>query len=217
MADIHGKVIKEIFREAKKVATLHSVLTSPRGNYFRLNLLHRLQESLTESELVRLSNETGLSEYQRHISMLLENQLLEETSSDSEKTYVRTKQGLRAVNAVAAFERRLDIDSVHKLFDASLGINSIRFFLKVYGQKREMFLDEQTREFRLRFEPIEIGKLARFLPRTVEGLSAIDKLQQAELLVYEGDGYVYLSPIKARSFYQYLEALFAMIQIPFFE
>ena len=51
-----------------------------------------------------------------------------------------------------------------------------------------------------------------FLPRIIEGVSAVDKLNEAELLVYRDDDYVHMPPKKARSFYQYLRNLHGIVR-----
>jgi len=74
----------------------------------------------------------------------------------------------------------------------------------VYGTKKEV--DFVKKE--IVFTPTEIGALALFLPRSIEGIAAVDKLNNAELLIYKEDGNIYLDPKKARSFYKYLSLLY---------
>ena len=57
---------------------------------------------------------------------------------------------------------------------------------------------------------VEIGQLGLFLPRVIEGVSAINKLNEADLLVYRDDDYIHMQPKKARSFHQYLRELYAV-------
>ena len=45
----------------------------------------------------------------------------------------------------------------------------------------------------------------------IEEISAIDRLNEADLLVYRDDGYVYMQPTKARGFYQYLQTLLEIV------
>ena len=51
-----------------------------------------------------------------------------------------------------------------------------------------------------------------FLPRVIDVISAIDRLNEAGLLVYHDDNQIYLQPVKARSFYQYLHQLHEMLR-----
>ena len=57
-----------------------------------------------------------------------------------------------------------------------------------------------------------MGRLSLFLPRSVEGISAVDKLNEAGLLVYQADNYIHMPPTKARSFYQYLQDLLEIVK-----
>jgi len=61
------------------------------------------------------------------------------------------------------------------------------------------------------FSPAEIGKLCLFLPRDIEGMAAIHKLGNAELLTYKDNGNVYLNPKKSRAFYKYLKSLYRIV------
>jgi len=124
------------------------------------------------------------------------------------KQYIRTPLGEQAVNALRAFERRVGKEAAEILYSASLGPNSIRFFLRVYGHRGKA----DWERLQIRYKPAEIGRLSLFLPRSVEGISAVDKLNEASLLVYEDDNYIHMPPIKARSFYQYLQKLLEIVK-----
>ena len=64
----------------------------------------------------------------------------------------------------------------------------------------------------MEYTPAEMGHLSLFFPRAIEGLSAIDKLCEADLVVYRNDNYIYIEPVKARSFYQYLRQLYEILR-----
>lgn len=212
--ELQGKIIKIIFKIAKPIAKLHAILTSPTGNRFRYRLLIALKTPKTIDEIEKIRGDADLEEYHRHINKLLCFKLIKEVRAGNKKRYVRTDLGEEAVNAVRALERKIGKKDAKKLFEASLGKNSIRFFLTVYGQKRDFSKPSffsKNKKLEIKYKPLEIGRLALFLPRTIEGLSAIDKLNLAGLLVYENDGYVHFPPIKARSFYQYLKRLFDIL------
>ena len=89
------------------------------------------------------------------------------------------------------------------IYSAAIGPNSIRLFLRIYGDQKEADWDQ----LQIRYTPVEIGRLSLFLPRTIEGISAIDKLNEADLLVYKDDNQIHMQPLKARGFYQYLRGL----------
>lgn len=198
--ELDGELIKDIFKDAEEIAELHSTLTSSRGNFFRMQLLHKLEKKLTQEEIVKLCEEAKLVEADRHLNKLLKFRLIERDDNG----YIRTKLGEDAINELRALERRIGEDSANKIYRTSLGVNSIRLFLRVYGQKKESDLEK----LKIVYTPLEIGKLAFFLPRSAEGIAAIDKLNMAGLLSYEDDGNIHLNPRKSRSFYQYLQALY---------
>ena len=89
-----------------------------------------------------------------------------------------------------------------------MGPNSIRLFLRVYSDATEAARDR----LQIRYTPAELGKLSLFLPRVIEGISAIDKLNEADLVVYRDDNHIHVQPVKARSFYQYLRELFDILR-----
>ena len=206
--ELLGNIIKEIFKKAEEIAELHACLTSPRGDNFRLHLLHALEVPLDETAIEELRAESRTKEYHRHLNKLLKFGLIRVEGIGDKKQYIRTVPGEQAVNAVREFERRVGKEAAQTLYLASLGPNSIRFFLRVYGDKKEVSWEH----LQIRYTPAEIGKLSLFLPRTIEGLSAIDKLNEADLLVYQDDNHIQMQPMKARSFYQYLQQLHKIVK-----
>jgi len=200
---LEGDVIKGIFKDADTIASLHQAISSPRGDYFRRRLLQLLATESNMSEIEKLRSEAQLRELQRHINKLSELQLI---SLSKEDIYKRTEKGGKAVNTLRALETELGTEDAKKIFTSILGSNSIRFFLRVYGSRKKVDLKDKE----VKFSTTEIGKLALFLPRSIEGIAAIDKLSNAELLVYKDNGNVYLDPVKARSFYKYLKLLYQM-------
>lgn len=202
-----GQRIKEIFRQAERIAKLHACLTSPRGDNFRLRLLQAMENPLDETGVSQLSLLSGVSEYHRHLQRLLQFRLVKPQEGEHKKLYGRTNVGEEAINTLREFERRVDKDVAKAIYSASLGPNSIRLFLRIYGDKREANWDR----LQITYSPVEIGRLSLFLPRVIEGISAIDKLNEAGLLVYEDDDQIHMQPMKARSFYQYLLALLGIV------
>ena len=205
--ELVGKTIEDIFKSAEQTAELHACLTSPRGDNFRLRLLQTMAAPLAESAIERLRIESGVNEHHRHLNMLLRFGLVRKQEHDRGGPYIRTALGETAVNAVREFERRVGTEIAQAVYSAAMGPNSIRLFLRVYGDRREAEWDR----LQITYTPHEIGRLCLFLPRTMDGLSAIDKLNEAGLLVYQDDNQVYMQPMKARSFYQYLHELYRII------
>jgi len=206
---LEGKIINEVFMLVDSIAKLHNILTSTRGNYFHRTLLQALEEEKSASDIDALRSQAGLGESQRHIHKLLEFNLIQEIRGNQHlKKYKRTILGEQAINALRALEREIGNEEAEKITAASLGPNSMRLFLRVYGNKKE--IDIEKRE--VRYTPAEIGKLSLFLPRTVEGIAAIDKLSDAELLVYKEEGHVVFNPKRARGFYKYMSSLYTVLK-----
>jgi len=186
------------------LAFLHQTISSPRGDYFRRRVLQKLRDEASVSDIKKMRTEAGLRESQRHINKLLELKLIEKSN---EATYRRTDRGEKAVNALRALETELGKEEARKIFKSFFGANSIRFFLRVYGAKKEVGLPKKEIKFTAR----EIGKLGLFLPRSIEGIAVIDKLSDAGILTYKGNGHVHLMPKKARAFYKYLQSLYKIL------
>lgn len=203
-----GSAIRDIFKQAREVAELHGCLTSPRGDNFRFRLLQAMESPLSEADLGRLRDQAGINEYHRHLHMLLKFGLVRVQEVDYERKYIRTGLGEKAINALRQLERRISTEKARPIYLASLGCNSIRFFLRIYGDRSEAGWDELP----ISYTPAEMGRLSLFLPRVIESASAVDKLNKAELVVYGDDNYVHVHPVKARSFYQYLRDLYGIIQ-----
>jgi len=205
--ELAGKTIKDIFKSAKQTAELHACLTSPRGDNFRLRLLQAMEVPLDDAAIERLRIESGVNESQRHLKRLLRFGLVRIQEIDGRRQYIRTELGEAAVDALREFERRAGSVAAKAVYSASLGTNSIRLFLRIYGDHKEADWDR----LQITYTPTEIGRLCRFLPRTIEGVSAVDKLNVADLLVYRDDNQIHMQPQKARSFYQYLQKLYLIL------
>ena len=205
--DLVGNTIKDIFNNAEQTAELHAGLTSPRGDNFRLRLLQSMELPLSESAIESIRVDSGVNECHRHLHRLLRFRLVRDQQTDGTRLYIRTILGETAVNAVRQFERRVGADVAQTVYLAALGPNSIRLFLRVYCDRREAEWDR----LQLTYSALEIGRLCLFLPRTIDGISAIDKLNEAGLLVYQDDGRTHMHPSKARSFYQYLQEIYAIV------
>ena len=207
--DLAGVRIQEVFKGAEAVAEVNAAVTSPRGEYFRLRLLHATELPVDEAFVERLRGEAGINEHHRHIHILMKHRFIREDTLDGASRYVRTSQGERAINAVRQLDRRLGKEASRTIHGAALGANSIRLFLRIYGDSRDA--DWELR--RVRYTPVEIGRLSLFLPRVIEGISALDTLNEAGLLVYGDDDHVHMQPVKARSYYLYLRDLWEMAKV----
>ena len=205
--ELQGDLIKKIFVKAEEIAELHAATTSSRGDRFRARLLHALESKMDRAEVQKIAEETGLREYRRHLNKLAKFGLIRAESTAEGEQIERTQLGEQAVNAQRAFERRLGVEEAKLVYDASLGTNSFRLFLRIYSSEKGIDWDK----LKARFTPAEIGRLSLFLPRSIEGISAIDKLNEARIVVYEDDGYIYVHPIRARGFYQYLRSLLEIL------
>ncbi len=205
--ELQGDLIKKIFVKAEEIAELHAATTSSRGDRFRARLLHALESKMDRAEVQKIAEETGLREYRRHLNKLTKFGLIRAESTAEGEQIERTQLGEQAVNAQRAFERRLGIEEAKLVYDASLGTNSFRLFLRIYSSEKGIDWDK----LKARFTPAEIGRLSLFLPRSIEGISAIDKLNEAGLVVYEDDGFIYVRPRRARGFYQYLRSLLEIL------
>lgn len=206
--DLQGKLIKEIFARAEEIADLHAAITSSRGDRFRARLLHVLESKLDRAAIREMLEGTGLREYRRHLNKLAKFGLTQmEPAAEGEKI-VRTPLGEQAVNATRDLERRLDAEQARSLYDAALGTNSMRLFLRLYSCEKGVDWDK----LKVRFTPAEIGRMSLFLPRSIEGISAVDKLNEAGLAAYENNGFIYVRPKRARAFYQYLRSLLSILK-----
>ena len=205
---LEGVRIKKLFEDSESVAELHTTLTSDRGNYFRMKLLHILSTWVDEAELKQRSSEKTLQECARHINKLMRFKLVRLLKTHGKNRYIRTDLGERAVNATRALERGIGRRAAEKIYEVSLGPNSIKAFLKVYGRKGEIDLTPKE----IKYTVSEIAKLFAFIKRGIDRISAMDKLDLAGLFVYKDDGFVYIEPRKAREFYRYLLELHKIIE-----
>jgi DNA-binding transcriptional ArsR family regulator len=200
--------LKEVLQRSEEVAELHSTLTSPRGDYFRLRLLQALEDPADEATIKQRRVESGVHEYQRHLNKLLRSGLVSVKEIEGQKKYTRTGLGERAVNAVRELQRSIGKEDARAIYSAALDPNSMRFFLRVYGDKPTAGRANEEITYTL----AEVGRLSLFLPRVIDGISAVDKIGEAGLLVYGDDGYVYMPPVKARSFYRFLKELYEIVR-----
>lgn len=205
---LEGKRIKEVFKNAQRIAELHNTLASKRGDYFRKKLLHMLGDTQDPGLFGRLRDEAGVREYQRHIHKLIRFKLIEASPQAQGESFIRTPLGEEAVNALRELERNVGREAAKRIYEASLGMYSIQLSLRVYGSPKEA--DFVSRK--VKYTPLEVGQLTYFLPRSMDGLASIDKLNEAGLLVYEDDEHVYAPAILLRSFYKYLLALHEILQ-----
>ncbi len=206
--DLQGKQIKEIFARAEEIADLHSAITSSRGDRFRARLLHALESRMDRAAIQGMLEETGLREYRRHLNKLAKFGLIQVEPAAGGEEIVRTPLGEQAVNATRDLERRLGAEEARSLYDAALGTNSMRLFLRLYSCEKGVDWDK----LKVRFTPAEIGRMSLFLPRSIEGISAVDKLNEAGLAAYENNGFIYVRPKRSRAFYQYLRSLLSILK-----
>lgn len=205
---LEGTTIKSIYRNVRPVAELHSVLTSPRGQYLHRRLLHALRGSLAYDEIERLRKEYGVEESDRHINRLARWQLIEPTTTlEGDSGYVRTDLGEEAINAVRELERKIGEQSVSVISEAAMGENCIKLFLTIFGDNKKPELS--TRE--VAYGPREFGKLIRGFARSIEGVSSMDKLDEVGIVSYMDDGNIHVNARRSTAFYAYLRKLYQIL------
>ncbi len=205
---LEGVTIKNIYRNVESVAELHSVLASPRGKYLHQRLLHALRENLAYDEIERLRKEYGVEESDRHTNRLAKWQPIEPaTTPEGFAGYVRTTLGEEALNAVRELERNIGEERTTVICEAALGVNAIKLFLTIFGDNKEP--DLFTRE--VTYTPLEIGQLIRGFVRNVEGISSMDKLDEAGIVSYLDDGNIHVNPRRSTAFYAYLRKLYQLL------
>ena len=208
LPDLDGLVIKKIYLNVEPVAELHGVISSPRGQYLHRRLLHALREGLPPSEIERLREEYGVEESDRHIHKLARWGLIEPVRTAEEITlYVRTILGEEALNTVRELERKIGEDRARTICEAALGVNAIRLFLTIFGSNKAPDLSAME----VIYTPLEIGQLIRVFARSVEGISSLDKLDDAGLVSYMEDGNIHVNPRRSTAFYAYLKRLHQML------
>ena len=203
-----GVAIKDIYQRVEAVAELHAVLSSPRGHYLHRRLLHALRGGLTNDEIEVLRKEHGVEESDRHINKLAKWGLIEPVKSTGEVTgFVRTVLGEEALNIVRELERNIGEERARTICEAALGANDLRLFIAIFGNDKEP--DFASRE--VMFTPLEIGQLMRLFARGVEGMSSLDKLDDAGLVSYLDDGNIHVNPRRSTAFYAYLRKQYELL------
>ena len=203
-----GTLIEKVLEHVVEVAELHAVLNSPRRQYLRRRLLQSLRAVMTIDEIEGLRREFGAQEYERHINKFLRWGLVEPVTSGEDVTgYVRTSLGEEGLNTVWELQRKVGEERARSIAEAGLGSNAIKLFLTIFRNPKEV--DLTTRE--ILYTPLEIGQLIRIFTRSVEGVSAIDKLDDAGLTSYLDDGNVHVNPRRSTAFYHYLRSLYFLL------
>ena len=203
-----GETIGKIFQHIDAVAELHAVLTSPRGQYLHRQLLHSLRGVLSVPEIEGIRREHGVEEAERHINKLAKWALIQPVrSSEGISGYERTAVGEQALNAVRELERKIGEDRARAIFEAALGVNALRLFLTIFGNNKEP--DVRKRE--VIYTALEIGQLMRVFARSLEGISSMDKLDDAGLVSYLDDGNIHVNPRRSTAFYAYLKKLYQLL------
>lgn len=216
ISELSGDLIRFIYKKAEHLACLHAAISSPRGDYFRRQLLQHLGSEKKWDDLDKFKSKCGVVEYERHMHKLMEHGLVEcrDNKKKGVRTYIRTDKGETAVNALRALERDITATGAEKIFNAHLGQNSFRLFLRVYGGKRKPTIIKDSsgkKHLEIQFKPVEAGYLTAFLPRSTDGIAAIDKLDDAGLLIFGDDGKIHFPARTARAFYQYLRSLYQLL------
>ena len=203
---LEGTLIKEIFRRAKELAELHATLTSKRGDNFRRRLLESLSTFLALGDIETLRSEAHVRESGRHINKLLKFKLIERIKENQRDGYKRRESGEVVLNALRELERRIGKKEAIKVYEANLGLNAIKLFLRIYGRVEH----KEDISLEIKYSFSEMGRLSMFLRRGIERTAAIEGLSDAELLLQK-EGEFWCPPRKMNSFYRYLKALYGVV------
>ena len=208
MPALEGVTIKKLYRHIETIAELHAVISSPRGQYLHRRLLHTMLGGLMHDEIERLRKEHGVEESDRHINKLAKWGLIEPVRGTAGISgYVRTARGEEALNTARELERKLGEERARTICEAALGVNALRLFLTIFGADKEP--DPSSRE--VVYSPLEIGQLMRVFTRSIEGISSMDKLDDAGLVSYLDDGQIHVNPRRSSAFYAYLKKLYQLL------
>ena len=205
---LEGVTIKKVYENVESVAELHGVLSSPRGQYLHRRLLHSMRGGLMRDEIERLRQEHGVEESDRHINKLVKWGLIEPVrTTGGISGYVRTARGEDALNAVRELERKIGEERTRTICEAALGPNALKLFLTIFGSSKEP--EPSSRE--LVYTPLEIGQLMRLFTRSLEGISSMDKLDDAGFVSYLDDGNIHVNPRRSAAFCAYLRKLYQLL------
>ncbi|CAN2040395.1 putative HTH arsR-type domain-containing protein [Candidatus Magnetomoraceae bacterium gMMP-15] len=201
-------------RKAYSLADLHWILTSPQGGKLRVELLQTLSNfSFCADEIKCLWKDENIADIKEYLSHLKKFKLISDKKKEGNKVFFRTNKGELAVNALKALISRLGDKQSEKIFKACLGKYSIRFFLKAYGKK----WDNSFKNLELFFTYTELGWIAMPLPRSIEGMTAFERLNDAGLLIYKNNDEIYMPSIISRNFFRYLEDLYDITKFRIFK
>ena len=183
----------------QSIASLHSLLTSSRGDFFRKKLLQDLRMPKTTAEVSKKGHAIGLEETRRHVNKLIQFKFVEESGNKLR----RTPLGEEALNTVKELERKIGMVSADRIYAAALGPNSITLFFHLYHS-----IQVATPVDRIGISANDLGQMTTKLFYGVDRAAVMDKLLDSGLLVYEPKRNVFLLDIRqARSVYAYLQAL----------
>ena len=108
---------------------------------------------------------------------------------------------------VRDLEREIGEERASVICEAALGANGIKLFLTIYGDNKQP--DLSTRE--VTYNPREFGQLIRGFARSVEGISSMDKLDEAGIVSYLDDGNIHVNPRRSTAFYAHLRKLYQLL------
>ena len=145
-----------MFHRAEEISCLHSCLTSPRGDYFRLRMLQAMEALVEEAEIEKVQVESGVQEHIRHLNKLLKAGLISAQGFDGETKYTQTELGERAVNALLEFQRSFGEEESRSAYSAALDPNPIRLFLRIYGNEPK----QPQEHLDVRYTPAEVERMS---------------------------------------------------------
>lgn len=208
MTELNGEIIKNIYQRAEDVARLHNAATSRSCKFFRMELLNK--RSWLSSEIKKLRDERKVKDSKRHLSRLTTENLIIKNRLGKNTRYIRTEAGDEIVAIIKNLQRKIGERHAKKIFKANLGPDSIKFFLNLYGSTKKIIYHNNDKNPYIKFRFREIKRLASFLPRTVDEVAVLDRLDEARLLFCK-NRHVVMSPIRSKAFYQYLKNIYILI------
>lgn len=202
-----SKKKKEILKQLKEIVEIHRALTLNGNDFFQLELLTFLEKERTLEKLEEFKEEHSNPHLLLHLNELRELGMIREIKKEKKRCFSRTEKGERALAILQGFRKKVGEKSFAKILKARLGSGSLGLFLRVYGLKRRPKF-KQNKGYFIEFSPRKIGRVAQNLPNGIEAVSAIDRLDEAGLLIYqEEDNKIVTNCVESRAFFQYLERL----------
>ncbi|CAN2040394.1 putative HTH arsR-type domain-containing protein [Candidatus Magnetomoraceae bacterium gMMP-15] len=207
--ELNLRKLPVMIQKSSSLANLHQLLTSQTRGDFRMEMLKLCSTTISCSEIEALRKKRSLNESERHIHQLIRFKLIKENNNKGNKSFCRTQKGNRALLSFKSLINNVGENQAKKIFKASLGDNSIRLFLEIYGEKIRLHPEDK----KLYLMPKE---LARLIPNNIEGIASFEKLVEAGFFIFEDKKKIFMPFIIATNFFNYLKDLYDIIKVKLF-